>query len=137
MFGVNSESPICMKMTESTHEKLDQLISPDAFVTEMFSIGKRLSKIDQDELDYILVKKDEIKSPNDKLMLLTYLNSKMDIVNYYIEILNNPALTKKYTVPYTMNQIMSLKNLLNNYRSSIIAYKIPERTKGMTVIWDY
>lgn len=137
MFGVNPESPVCMKLTESTHTKLDQMISPDTFVTEMFSIGKRLSKINQDELDYILVKSEEIQSPNDKLMLLTYLNSKMDIVNYYIEILNNPLLAKKYTVPYTMNQLMSLKNLLNGYRSKIIAYKIPERTKGMTVIWDY
>ena len=61
----------------------------------------------------------------------------MDIVDYYIEILNNPELSKRYVVPYTMNQLMALKNKLEGFRSKIISFKIPEREKGMTVIWDY
>lgn len=137
MFGENPKSLNCQKYTESVHEKVEQLLYTESVMTEMFNIGKKLKRIDPNEIDYIMVKTEEIKTPNDKLMLLTYLNSKMDIVDYYIEILNNPELSKRYVVPYTMNQLMALKNKLEGFRSKIISFKIPEREKGMTVIWDY
>ena len=116
-------------------ERADKDIE-DGYFREFFIFGKKeLKRIDPAELDYILVRTNEIKNENDKMMLLSYLHSKLDIVEYYIQILRDPHLSKKYRVPYTMEQLIQLKETLLKMRLNIISFKIPERNRNILVSW--
>ena len=112
----------------------------EEYFKEAFIFGKKeLKRIDPAELDYILVRTNQIKNENDKMMLLSYLHSKMDIVTYYMDILSSPKYSKKYRVPYTMEQLQQIKKELETMRINIINFKIPERNKNILVQWpsDY
>lgn len=116
-------------------ERADKDIE-EGYYKEFFIFGKKeLKRIDPAELDYILVRTNEIKNENDKMMLLSYLHSKMDIVDYYTQILKNPSLSKKYRVPYTLEQLAQLHNEMLKMRMNIINFKIPERNRGVLVSW--
>ena len=82
-----------------------------------------------------MIKMEGIKSESDKLMLITYIHSKLDLIDYYIQILENPNLSKKYSIPNSLGQLKGFKERLLVYRDNILRYKIPDRLKGVLVAW--
>ena len=105
------------------------------YYTEFFFGKKKLSKIDPAELDYIDIKTNEIKNENDKMMLISYIHSKLDIIDFYLEILKDPKLAKKYNVPNSADQLERKRTRLLTSRKNILKYKIPERNKGIIIAW--
>ena len=105
------------------------------YYTEFFFGKKKLSKIDPAELDYIDIKTNEIKNENDKMMLISYIHSKLDIIDFYLEILKDPKLAKKYNVPNSADQLERMRTRLLTSRENILKYKIPERNKGIISAW--
>lgn len=116
------------------HERADKLIE-DNYYTEFFIFKKSLKRIDPAELDYIDVRINEIRDENDKMMLISYVHSKLDIVNYYIDILSNPKTTNKYKIPHSLDQLLDMRKRLYTSRDNILKYKIPERNKNILVSW--
>ena len=105
-------------------------------VKEFFGLGKKsLKRIDPAELDYIAVKIKSIETNTDKMMLVGYIHSKLDIVNYYLAILNNPREAKKYRVPYTEEELLNLKTLLNDYIDKTINARLPEKLDHLLIAW--
>ena len=134
MIFIDGENMYEGEKLDLSYERADNLI--DKYVTEFFIFGQKdLKKIDPAELDYILVQMEGIKNHNDKMMLISYIYSKLDIINYYIDILQSPKLSKKYYVPHTMSQLQQMKERLLSYRDAIIKYKIPERNNNILVQW--
>ena len=116
-------------------ERADKDIE-DGYYTEFFIFGKKqLKRIDPAEIDYINIKIQEIKNETDKMMIVSYIHSKLDIVDYYITLLSNPKLAKKYYIPYTMDELNKLKLRLDTLRKMAINFKIPERNKNILVAW--
>ena len=105
------------------------------YYTEFFFGKKKLSKIDPAELDYIDIKTNEIKNENDKMMIISYIHSKLDIIDFYLEILKDPKLAKKYNVPNSADQLERMRTRLLTSRENILKYKIPERNKGIISAW--
>ena len=105
------------------------------YYTEFFFGKKKLSKIDPAELDYIDIKTNEIKNENDKMMLISYIHSKLDIIDFYLGILKDPKLAKKYNVPNSADQLERMRTRLLTSRENILKYKIPERNKGIIIAW--
>ena len=68
-------------------------------------------------------------------MLISYINYKLDIIDYYISILENPKLSRKYSVPHSIEQLENMKGRLNTLRDRVLNYKIPERLKGIIVAY--
>lgn len=97
--------------------------------------GKNLKRIDPYEIDYIDVKISSIKSETDKMMVISYIHSKLDMVNYYISILENPKLKRKYSIPHTLDQLYGYKKRLENLREIALKFRIPERYKGILVAY--
>ena len=134
MIFIDGENMYEGEKLDLSYERADNLI--DKYVTEFFIFGQKdLKRIDPAELDYILVQMEGIKNHNDKMMLISYIYSKLDIINYYIDILQSPKLSKKYYVPHTMSQLQQMKERLLSYRDAIIKYKIPERNNNILVQW--
>lgn len=116
-------------------ERADKDIE-DGYYTEFFIFGKKqLKRIDPAEIDYINIKIQDIKNETDKMMIVSYIHSKLDIVDYYITILSNPKIAKKYSIPYTIDELNKLKLRLDNLRKIAINFKIPERNKNILVAW--
>ena len=85
---------------------------------------------------YIQLKMQSIASDNDKLMLVSYARSKIDICDFYLSILDNPIKSRKYDVPYSKDELIAIKNKLENRISNIITYRIPNRlTSNILVAW--
>lgn len=123
------------KKIQYMQERADKDIE-DGYFTEFFIFGKKeLKRIDPNEVDYIAVKIQDIKNNNDKMMIVSYIHSKLDLVEYYISIMENPKLSKKYNIPHSLNQLYDVKKRLLLLRKTAIEYKIPERNKGILVSW--
>lgn len=123
------------RKTELMQELADKIIM-DGYTQEFFLFGgKELKRIDPAEIDYIEVKMNEIKTDNDKMMLISYIHSKLDLVEYYISILSDPKLAKKYIIPHTMDNLLNTKKRLLQLRDMVLKFKIPERNKGILVAW--
>ncbi len=111
-------------------------IANDNLYQEFSIFGStKLKRIDPSSIDYINVKIETIKSESDKMMLISYINYKLDIIDYYISILENPKLSRKYSVPHTIEQLQDMKTRLNTLRDRVLNYKIPERLKGIIVAY--
>ena len=128
-FQEHEDSSMCDgKKLRCMEERADYLI------TEGF-LNKKLERIDPATIDYIDIKIQNIQSDSDKMMIVSYIHSKLDIVEYYISILKDPKLSKKYSVPHTIDQLEAIKKRLLQSRINAISFKIPERQRGLLIAW--
>ena len=116
-------------------EKDIDSILETSYVKEFLGLGKeKLVPITQNQIDYVLAKSESIESVDDKVMLLSYINSKLDMIRYYIEIINNPKMAKKFIIPNSESQLIRFNNQLIHAKKYILNYKIPEKRNEL-VTW--
>ena len=116
----------CFRDTEGTsmtrYKKLDMLYNRAALYDEdvcldlnkypelTLEFGKQ-PEINEYTLDYILIKIKSVKTNDDKMMIVSYIHSKLDIVDYYLQLINKK---KKLFVrcPYTAEELERYKTKL-------------------------
>ena len=130
----DSLSLINGRKVEYMQERADKVIE-DGYYTEFFSFRKELKRIDPAEIDYIYGKINSIKNENDRMMVISYIHSKLDLVEYYISIMKNEKVSKKYDIPHSLNQLEGLRQRLLELRQVALKFKIPEKNKGILVAW--
>ena len=69
------------------------------------------------------------------MMIVSYIHHKLDLVDYYIEIMSNPKTASKYSIPHTLPQLMKIKNILTDYRIQALKQPLPLKNKGLLVAW--
>ena len=107
-----------------------------AYTTEAFSVfKKKMKRIDPETIDYIIVKKSSMKSNDDKIMLISYIYSKIDLINYYLTLMNNPVDSRKYIFMNTQSELLRMRDALEKQRIEILNYKIPETHYGVQIIY--
>ena len=99
-------------------------ISSDIEIGEMNMFGrkKKLKKIPYDLVSYITIETESIQDANDKQMISSYCLSKLEMVNWYIELLEVGS--KKYEVPQTKTELESIRLQLQECHKAIMATKI-------------
>ena len=106
------------------------------YYTEAFgTFKKKLQPILPNELDYIDLKIQDMKSMNDKMMLMSYTNSKLDLCDWYIGLLDNPSEGKKYTVPHDKGTLLRYKARLENSKKLILNANIPNLDRERLVVF--
>ena len=114
---------------ESANNIIDEFIA-----LEFFEIrGKKLKRINPIEIDYIEVEIEKIRTNDDKMLLLSYTYSKINRIQYYLDILNSPKYSKKYRIPNSKEELISYKKRLEILKNKIINYKIPEIKYGIHI----
>lgn len=88
----------------------------------MNSKPKTLKKIPSDLVSYIQIETEAIKDSNDKMMISSYCLSKLDLVNWYIELLEVGS--KKYIVPHSKAHIEAVRDQLMACHKEIMRVKI-------------
>ena len=124
-----------------TNRRLDYFIEcgqktiQDGYYTEFFLFKKELKRIDPVEIDYIGSKISSIQDENDRMMIISYIHHKLDLVDYYIEIMSNPKTAARYNIPHTLPQLIKIKNILTEYRIQALKQPLPLKNKGLLVSW--
>lgn len=131
----SSNSIINGRKLEYMHERADKAIEEDCFMEFFLFGGKQLKRIDPNDLDYAEIKIQGIKNESDKMMIVSYINSKIDLVDYYISIMENPKLSKKYIIPHSLDNLYGYKKRLITMRENALKFKIPARNKNILVTW--
>lgn len=85
---------------------------------------KRLKKIPSDLVSYIIIEGEAIRDANDKMLIVSYAYGKLDIVEWYIELIDTQS--KRYIVPHTRDYLVSVKRDLMAAIKKIMDTPIPK-----------
>ena len=88
----------------------------------MFGRPKKLKRIPSDLVSYIIIEGEAIRDANDKQMISSYCLHKLDLVNWYIDVLD--AGDKHYVVPHSKAQLERIRDELQEAHRQIMAVKI-------------
>ena len=88
----------------------------------MFGKPKKLKKIPIDLVSYIQIETEAIRDYNDKMMISSYCLHKLEVVNWYLELLEVGS--KKYIVPQSKAHLEAVRDQLIACHKEIMAVKI-------------
>ena len=83
---------------------------------------KKLKKIPYDLVSYIQIETEAIRDTNDKMMIWSYCLSKLELVNWYLELLEVGS--KKYIVPQSKEHLEVVRVQLMACHKAIMSVKI-------------
>ena len=83
---------------------------------------KKLKKIPYDLVSYIQIETEAIRDANDKMMISSYCLSKLELVNWYLELLEVGS--KKYIVPQSKEHLEMVRDQLMACHKAIMGVKI-------------
>lgn len=98
------------------------------YLQEKFGV-KKLKKIPSDLVAYITIETESIKDANDKMMISSYCLGKIEIVEWYIELLDVGS--KKYIVPHTKPYLESVRTQLLACFKKIMDTPIPKKNRPL------
>lgn len=83
---------------------------------------KKLKRIPYDLVSYIQIETEAIRDANDKMMISSYCLHKLEVVNWYIELLEVGS--NKYIVPQSKAQLETIRDQLMECYKMIMGTKI-------------
>lgn len=92
----------------------------------MFNKPKKLKKIPSDLVPYIQIETESIRDANDKMMISSYCLHKLEVVNWYLELLEVGS--KKYKVPHSKAHLEMVRDQLIACHKAIMVTKITNPT---------
>lgn len=97
--------------------------------------GGKLKPIERNQIDYIRIKVSDIHTINDKLMIISYINSKIELAEYYVNILHDKKASKKYKVPHREEQLQAIIEELQRLKEIALKKPIEDEIKYMAPIY--
>ena len=88
---------------------------------------KKLKKIPSDLVSYIIIETESIRDANDKMMISSYCLHKLDVVNWYLDLLEKGS--KKYKVPQSKAHLEMVRDQLMECHKAIMNVKIVQPSK--------
>ena len=130
----NNHNAIWMDEQVDINETYHNEDAETAYLQEAHKV-KKLKKIPRDLIAYITIETESIEDANDKMMIASYCLGKLDIVEWYIELIDtaNP----KYIVPHTRPYLATIRTQLLECYKNIMATKIPDKKKRPYLDIDY
>lgn len=83
---------------------------------------KKLKKVPADLVSYIQIETEAIETSNDKMMIASYCLSKLEMVNWYIELLEVGS--NKYIVPQSRAYLEMVRDQLIACHKEIMSVKV-------------
>lgn len=85
-------------------------------------MAEKLKRIHSDLVSYIQIEAEAIRDANDKMMISSYCLNKLEIVNWYIQLLE--VGTEKYIVPHSKQYLETVRSQLMTCYKIIMGVKI-------------
>lgn len=121
---------------ERVYSLLDK-IENDTYNSDYFLEGfgiKKLKRIDPYDLGYIDLQIDAARTNEDRILILSFLHSKLDLVEYYIALSEKGD--RRYVVPHTKESLYKMRDRLLDSEKRLIA-KNTNINPTSAVIIDY
>jgi len=83
---------------------------------------KKLKKVPCDLVSYIQIETEGIRDVNDKMMISSYCLHKLEVVNWYLELLEVGS--RKYIVPHSKAHLEMVRDQLMECHKAIMAVKV-------------
>lgn len=112
-------------------DKINEIISTTYLGEGLFNRVHRMKKIDPADIDYIGLEIENIKNNDDKMMIVSYIYNKLDIIDYYIALIDSR--NAKYIIPHSREALVSMREQLDEYRKQAIAKRPPEVEYGIKI----
>lgn len=90
-------------------------------------MAKTLKRIPSNLVSYVQIEGEAIRDANDKQMIVSYAHGKIDMIDWYIELLDVGS--KKYIVPQSREQLVSIKQQLLAAIQQIMSTPIPNANR--------
>lgn len=119
--GSVNKSP--MPMSAETKTIANNQMHQEGFLTKR---PKKLKPIGRDVVAYITCEMNDIHSANDQAMLAGYTCSKIELVDWYITVLDTQD--PKYIVPHTRQYLVTIKAQLESLLAQILKIRPINRT---------
>jgi len=87
-------------------------------------MAKKLKTLSSGIISYVQIEGEAAKDAADKHIITSYAHQKLDEINWYIELLDVGS--KKYIVPQSREQLVSLKNKLESVIEKIMDIPLPK-----------
>lgn len=104
---------------------------PSYLFEESTLFKKRLEPIQRNQIDYAWNRASTIQSEDDRTMLLSYVDSKLELVEWYLAVADTPKLANKYKLPHSKPELLKLRLRLESVREKILNTRIAYTDYGM------
>lgn len=84
--------------------------------------AKQLKKIPYSLVSYIIIEGEAVRDANDKMMIVSYAMSKLELIDRYIELIECGS--KEYIVPHSKEHLVGVKAQINAAVKTIMNRKI-------------
>lgn len=98
---------------------------------EKFGV-KKLKRIPMDTIAYIQIETESIRDANDKMMIASYCLSKLEIVEWYIELIDVGS--KKYIVPHNREYLVTMRTQLLECYKKIMDTPVPKGKRPIITV---
>jgi hypothetical protein len=93
----------------------------------MFEKPKKLKRIPSNIIPYVQIEGEAVQDANDKQMIVYYAYAKMELIDFYIEVLTTK--NKKYIVPHSLDYLKSLQRDLTAAIKSVMDRPLPKASQ--------
>ncbi len=104
------------RMYKTIEKTLTDLYNSDYFLEGVFV--KRLKRIDPYDLSYIDIQISSARTDEDRILINAFLHSKLDLVEYYLTLLDRND--KHYVVPHSRTELLKMRERLYNSEKALI-----------------
>ena len=111
--------------------RINEIISSTYIGEGLFNRVHKMKRIDPADIDYIGLEIGNIKSNDDKMMIVSYIYNKLDIIDYYIALIDSR--NAKYSIPHSRESLVAMREKLDEYRKEAISKKLPDVEYGITI----
>ena len=95
-------------------------------------MAKKLKRIPSNLVSYIQIEGEAIQDANDKQIISSYAYHKLETIDWYIQLLDEGS--KKYIVPHTREQLVSLRDQLSAVIKKIMDIPPPKTDRAIISI---
>lgn len=106
------------KDTDDNDDGNDEEVIEEGFLSKK---PKKLKPIPRDTIAYITVEMNAIKDSNDQAMLSGYTCAKIELVDFYLNVIDTKD--DRYIVPHTRDYLVTMQKELNNLLTQILRIK--------------
>lgn len=127
-----TESVFNRRLSDQIDKIVKESTDKDALYCEgVFNRVHKLKRIDPMDIDYIALQIEDIKSNDDKVMIVSYIYNKIDIIDYYISLIDSKS--PRYIVPHSKESLLSMREKLNQYRLAAMNKKLIPVQYGLVI----
>lgn len=116
---------------KAENENIENIIVTEGFVDWFDKSQRRAKPIHGSDIDVIEIEIDRIQTESDRIFVLDMIYNRMDIIDYQIELLQDPSTSSRVITP--QKRLEGYKEQLEDMRKRVLNTKVPPKKYGVII----